>query len=120
MISIARTLGAAGAKVALCDLGPSAPEALAEVPGEPAYFSCDVSDRDAVQQTVDATAERFGDFHILVNNAGIAIDNLILRLKPEEWDKVLAVNLTGSFNFCKAASRYLLEPKTVYACGAPP
>ncbi len=50
-----------------------------------------------------------GGLHILVNNAGMAIDNLLLRLKPEEWDQVIAVNLRGTFNCTRAASRTMLR-----------
>ena len=100
-----------GAKVAICDLGPTADEALAELGDGAAYFPCNVTDRDAVQHTVDEVVRRFGSLDLLINNAGIALDNLILRLKPDEWDRVLSVNLTGAFNFCKAASRQLLKAK---------
>ena len=110
-LRIAQVLGAAGARVAICDLPDSADESLAQIPGEPCYFQCDVTDRDAVQRTVQGASERLGGLHILVNNAGIALDNLLLRTKPEEWDKVLQVNLTGAFNFCKAAARTLLKAK---------
>jgi len=58
---------------------------------------------------VEATIKEFGRLDILVNNAGITADNLLLRMKEEEWDRVLAVNLKGAFNCTRAALRYLLK-----------
>ncbi|MCA9673185.1 MAG: 3-oxoacyl-ACP reductase FabG [Myxococcales bacterium] len=110
-LAIAKRLSGMGARVAICDMVDSADEALAALPGESAYFPCDVTDAEAVDKAVKAVVERFGSLEILVNNAGIAIDGLLMRFKPEQWNKVLEVNLTGAFNCCKAASRHLLKAK---------
>ncbi|MCC6749538.1 MAG: 3-oxoacyl-ACP reductase FabG [Deltaproteobacteria bacterium] len=109
--AIAQTLAGRGARVALCDRQESADEAVSLCGEGAAYFRCDVTDREAVDATVARVVADFGGLHILVNNAGIAVDGLLLRTKPEEWDKVLGVNLTGAFNFCKAAARHLLKAK---------
>jgi len=112
--AIAVELGRAGATVAVCDLADAAEDAVAAVTaagGEASYFGCDVTDRASVEQTVAEVAQRFDGLHILVNNAGIAIDGLLLRTKPEQWDKVIDVNLNGAFNCCKAAVRWLLKAK---------
>ncbi len=109
--AIALRLAQAGARVACCDLAEQAPDLLAELGPEAAYFCCDVSDADQVEATVDAVAEQLGKLHILVNNAGIAIDGLLLLARPEEWRKVMAVNLDGAFNFTRSAARYLLRAR---------
>jgi 3-oxoacyl-[acyl-carrier protein] reductase len=62
----------------------------------------DVSSPDSVKDAVDKTLEAFGKIDILVNNAGITKDNLIMRMKPEDWDLVLRVNLNGAFHCTRA------------------
>jgi 3-oxoacyl-[acyl-carrier protein] reductase len=109
--AIAAALGRAGATVALCDVAPAAEEALAEVPAGAAYLRCDVTDAAQVEATVKEIVDRLGGLHILVNNAGIAVDGLLLRTKDEDWERVLRVNLTGAFNCARAASRHLLRAK---------
>jgi 3-oxoacyl-[acyl-carrier protein] reductase len=108
--AIAVALGKSGARVALCDVAESADEAVSEV-GEGAYFRCDVTDREQVEATVKAIVAQFGSLEILVNNAGIAVDGLLMRTKAEEWERVLRVNLDGAFNCSKAAARHLLKAK---------
>jgi 3-oxoacyl-[acyl-carrier protein] reductase len=111
--AVAVALGRAGAEVALCDVAPpeAAAAALGEAGPKASYHRCDVSDAAAVERTVKDVIERHGGLHILVNNAGIAIDGLLLRSKSEDWSKVLEVNLTGAFNVARAAARYLLKAK---------
>lgn len=109
--AIALTLSRAGAKVALCDMVPNADDTMAEMVGEKAYFQCDVSNRDQVENTVKTITEKFDGLHILVNNAGIAIDGLMMRAKPEDWDKVLQVNLTGAFNCIRSSAKHILKAK---------
>ena len=111
--AIAIALGRAGARVALCDVvDPEAgASAVAEAGEKASYHRCDVTDAEAVERTVKEVVERHGGLHILVNNAGIAIDGLLLRGKQEDWAKVLQVNLTGAFNFSRAAARHLLKAK---------
>ncbi|MEW5761782.1 MAG: 3-oxoacyl-[acyl-carrier-protein] reductase [Bacillota bacterium] len=69
----------------------------------------DVADFHQAAGLVEAAVREFGRLDILVNNAGITADNLLLRMKEEEWDRVLAVNLKGVFNCTRAALRYLLR-----------
>ena len=109
--AVALGLAQAGATVAVCDLRDQAPELLAELGPEASYHTCDVSDADAAEALVDAVVERHGKLHILINNAGIAKDGLILLFQPEEWRKVMAVNLDGAFNCTRAAARYLLRAR---------
>ncbi|MGV3523562.1 MAG: 3-oxoacyl-[acyl-carrier-protein] reductase [Candidatus Sericytochromatia bacterium] len=65
-----------------------------------------------VEALFAAVQARFGRLDILVNNAGITRDQLLLRLKPEDWEAVLATNLTGVFHCCKAAARMMLRQKS--------
>lgn len=109
--AIAIALARSGARVACCGRSPSAETLLEELGPSAAYFSCDISHRDAVEKTIASVIERFGSLSILINNAGIAIDGLILRTKPEDWQQVIDTNLSGTFYCCKAASKYLLKAK---------
>ena len=111
-LETAKLLAAGGARVAICDLAEGGEAALAALGGTGAYFRCDVSDPDAVERTVGAVVERFGGLDILVNNAGIAIDGLLLRMKREDWDRTIDINLSGAFHFCKAAARHLLKARS--------
>ncbi len=72
-------------------------------------FGCDVSDHAAVTALAAEVQERMGPIDILVNNAGVTRDQLILRMKEEDWDTVMAVNLKGAFNTCKAFARTLMK-----------
>ena len=74
---------------------------------EPLQF--DVADADAVTDAVSGLAERRGRCDILINNAGMTVDGLLLRLKATDWDQVMAVNLRGTFNCTKAAARSMLR-----------
>lgn len=64
-------------------------------------YGCDVSSIEAVEALAAAVAGEFHKVDILVNNAGITRDKLLMRMKPEDWNAVIAVNLTGAFNFAK-------------------
>ena len=72
-------------------------------------FPCDVADTPAVAAVVQTFVKEFGRLDVLVNNAGITRDNLVMRLREEDWDEVLATNLKGVFNTCKAAARHMLK-----------
>ncbi len=69
----------------------------------------DVADAAAVDAGIKQIATEHGRLDVLVNNAGIAIDGLLLRTKKEDWQRTIDVNLSGAFHCCKAASRYLLK-----------
>jgi len=70
---------------------------------------CDVADTEAAAAMVKETKEIFGRIDFLVNNAGITRDNLILRMKEDDWDAVIDTNLKGAWNFAKAALRVMLR-----------
>jgi 3-oxoacyl-[acyl-carrier protein] reductase len=74
-------------------------------------LACDLRSGDAVSAAVDKAKEALGGLDIVVNNAGITADQLLMRQKEEDWQRVLDVNLTGAFRVTKAATRYLLKSK---------
>lgn len=74
-------------------------------------FACNVTNLADVESAIDKVVEKYGRIDVLVNNAGITRDNLFLRMKEEDWDAVIAVNLKGTFNSCKAVSRVMLKAR---------
>ena len=109
--AIATRLAEAGAVVAVIGRnGERAREAASELPGEGhGGFACDVADAAQVKDTVSAVKSDLGPIDILVNNAGITRDNLLLRMKDEEFDEVIAANLKGAFNFTRAVGRGMMK-----------
>ncbi len=73
---------------------------------------CDVSDSAAAQEIVDRCVVDFEKIDILINNAGITRDSLVLRMKDEDWETVLKINLTGSFNMARAVVRPMMKSRT--------
>jgi 3-oxoacyl-[acyl-carrier protein] reductase len=113
--AIATLLAEEGADIAVVDVNEERAEATAaeiRALGRRALaLRVNVTDGAAVDACVEKVVENLGGVDILVNNAGITRDNLLLRMKEEEWDAVLAVNLKGTFNFTKAALRPMLKSK---------
>ena len=72
-------------------------------------FQCDVGNTEAAAEMVKQVKDAFGRIDFLVNNAGVTRDNLILRMKEEDWDEVVDTNLKGAWNFAKAALRTMLR-----------
>lgn len=103
--SIAKRLAGAGAGIAVVDVERETAEEAArdiEAAGVAARaYVCDVSLFDAVKELAVSVESDFGQVDFIVNNAGITRDRLLMRMTPEDWNAVLAVNLTGTFNFCK-------------------
>ena len=108
--AIARTLHAQGASVAISGTRAEALEALAAELGERVVVApCNLSDKDSIEALVPTAEEKLGGLDILVNNAGITRDNLFMRLKDEDWDSVLAVNLTAAFRLSRAAVKSMMR-----------
>lgn len=107
--SIAETLTACGARVAIVgrDLA-RAEDAAASVEGARG-FACDVADSAQAAQLVADVETAFGQLDILVNNAGLTRDNIIPRLKDEDWDMVMNANLRGAFATIRAATRGMMK-----------
>ncbi len=113
--AIAETLASCGAKIACIDVNE---EALAETVsaieaagGSAAPHACDVSDSQRVTEVVGEVTKAWGGLHILVNNAGITRDNLIMRMRDDQWDSVIAINLRGTFLFTRAAARPMMKAR---------
>lgn len=79
--------------------------------GRAEAFACDVSDAEAVEATVASIVEKLGTPSVLVNNAGITRDTLILRMKDEDWDRVIDVNLKGTFLMIRAVSKLMMKAR---------
>jgi 3-oxoacyl-[acyl-carrier protein] reductase len=79
--------------------------------GTGALLPFDVADGAAVDAAIARIVEESGRLDVVVNNAGVAIDALLPRLREEDWERLLAVNLTGALHVCRAASRHLLKAK---------
>ena len=108
--AIARVLHAQGASVALSGTRAEALESLAAELGERAVVTpCNLADKDSVEALVPAAEEKLGGLDILVNNAGVTKDNLFLRLKDEDWDSVIAINLTAAFRLSRAAVKSMMR-----------
>jgi len=112
---IAEDLAKEGCTIVLFDMGE---EALAQAKTDiDKITACDtftvnVTDHNAVLAAVDKIVDKHGKLDILVNNAGITRDGLFLRMKEEDWDAVLNVNLKGAFNCSKAAVKHMVKART--------
>jgi 3-oxoacyl-[acyl-carrier protein] reductase len=108
--AIAETLAGAGARVAVVgrDLA-RAEEAARAIGHDAAGFACDVADVASVTALVENVEKAFGQLDILVNNAGLTRDNILFRLKDDDWDAVLDANLRGAFVAIRAASRGMMK-----------
>jgi 3-oxoacyl-[acyl-carrier protein] reductase len=85
---------------------------IKEAGGEAIAIGADVSQAEAVDEMVKTSQEKFGGIDVLVNNAGMTRDNLILRMKLEDWQAVINLNLTGVFLCCKAVSKIMLKQRS--------
>jgi 3-oxoacyl-[acyl-carrier protein] reductase len=111
--AIARALHAQGASVVLSGTRAEALEALKTGLGARAFTAvCNLGDKDSVEGLIKAAETAAGaPIDILVNNAGITRDNLFMRMKDEEWDQVIAVNLTAAFRLSRAVLRGMMKKR---------
>ncbi|WOF73541.1 3-oxoacyl-[acyl-carrier-protein] reductase [Parvibaculaceae bacterium PLY_AMNH_Bact1] len=108
--AVAKTLHAQGATVALSGTRVEALEAVAAELGDRAHIlPCNLSDSAAVDALPKQAEEAMGQLDILVNNAGVTKDNIFMRMKDDEWNDVLAVNLTASFRLARASMRGMMK-----------
>ncbi|MBO6509892.1 MAG: 3-oxoacyl-ACP reductase FabG [Roseibium sp.] len=111
--AIARTLHAQGATVSLSGTRAEKLEAIAADLGERAFVTpANLSDREAVDALLPTAEEKMGSVDILVNNAGITRDNIFMRMKDDEWDQVLEVNLSSGFRLCRAAIKGMMKRRS--------
>jgi len=114
--AIAVKLASQGADVALCDLNAEWLEETAvkvkDLGRRVECYSVDVSNGNAVAETVKKIEADFGKIDVLVNNAGITKDGLLMRMSEEDWEAVLNVNLKGVFLFTKAAMRGMMKKRS--------
>jgi 3-oxoacyl-[acyl-carrier protein] reductase len=113
---IALLLAENGADIALADVDEKTLEETSRditAKGVKAFsFEVDVSNSADTEKMADQVFEKFGKIDILVNNAGITRDNLIMRMRDDEWDKVIAINLKGTFNCTKSVCRYMIKQRS--------
>ena len=108
--AIAETLAGAGARVAVVGRDVvRAEEVASKLGGGAAGFSCDVADIASVNALVENVEKAFGTIDILVNNAGLTRDNILFRLKDDDWDAVLDANLRGAFVAIRAVARGMMK-----------
>lgn len=109
--SIAERLAREGARVVVTGRSAASAEAAAaELPGgEHLGAACDVADAEAVAGLVKRVESELGSLDVLVNNAGITADNIMLRLGDDDWDRVLDTNLKGAFLMIRAAARGMMK-----------
>jgi 3-oxoacyl-[acyl-carrier protein] reductase len=113
--AVARAYAAQGAKVAVADWNAEGAEQVAQeiraAGGKAVAQKCDVSNRAEVDSMVAAVAAELGPIDVLVNNAGITRTAMLHKMTPHQWDQVLAVHLTGSFNCLQAVVGGMIERK---------
>ena len=111
--AIAMALAREGATSIVCsrnlDSNKETAETIKSEGGSARAYQVDVTDADSVSALVNDVLKEFGRIDILVNNAGVTADNLLLRLKEEDWNRVIDTNLKGTFNCTKAVARTMVK-----------
>ena len=112
---IAQRLAREGAYVVACARNPERSEAAIKE-GIPSsgflIVPVDISKSDQVEQMIQKTLDKFGGIHILINNAGITRDGLVVRMSLQEWEEVIGINLTGAFLCCRAVARSMIKQRS--------
>ncbi len=114
--AIARALAGQGARLALSGSNGAKLRSFRgqlndEIGGDHVEITCDLSNTTQVEELIPATIDTFGKLDILVNNAGITRDNLAMRMKDEEWDEVIRINLEAAFRLMRAAARPMMKAR---------
>lgn len=114
--AIAEALARQGARVALsgsngAKLRSFREQLIEDVGGEHVEITCNLSDKVQVEELIPATLDTLGSIDILVNNAGITRDNLGMRMKDDEWDEVIAINLESAFRLMRAAAKPMMKAR---------
>lgn len=110
--AIAKALAAQGARLAVSGSNVEKLEAFrADLGGDHVALPCNLSDAAQVDALVPQAVEALGKLDILVNNAGVTRDNLTMRMKDEEWDQVISVNLEAAFRLIRAAAKPMMKAR---------
>ncbi len=111
--SIAESFAALNANVVICDLDQQQVEAVAaEIGARAVGFKADVTSVADLEQLFEKVVEKFGRVDVLVNNAGITRDTLMIRMNEKDWDTVLDINLKGSFLATKLAAKIMMKQRS--------
>ena len=112
---ICECLSSEGAEIAVCDINKEQADVVAKKLSNSSVkakaFFMNVADDTSVEETIKKVIDEFGRIDILVNNAGITRDNLMIRMKKEDWDAVISVNLSGTFNVSKAVVKHMMKAR---------
>jgi 3-oxoacyl-[acyl-carrier protein] reductase len=110
--AICHALAGQGARLAVSGSNVEKLEAFrASLSGEHVAVRCDLGDKDSVEALVPAALQKLGQIDILVNNAGVTRDNLTMRMKDEEWDDVIRINLEATFRLMRAATKPMMKAR---------
>jgi 3-oxoacyl-[acyl-carrier protein] reductase len=110
--AIAQALAGQGARLAVSGSNAAKLDAFKDsLGGDHVALPCDLSDGAAVDALVPAAVEALGKLDIVVNNAGVTRDNLVMRMKDDEWDQVIRVNLEAAFRIARAAARPMMKAR---------
>ncbi|WP_295445523.1 3-oxoacyl-[acyl-carrier-protein] reductase [Sphingorhabdus sp. EL138] len=110
--AICHALAGQGARLAVSGSNVEKLEAFrASLSGDHVAVPCDLGDKDSVEALVPAALEKLGQIDILVNNAGVTRDNLTMRMKDEEWDDVIRINLEATFRLMRAATKPMMKAR---------
>ena len=110
--AICNALAAQGARLAVSGSNVEKLEAFrASLSGDHVAVPCNLGDKDSVEALVPAALEKLGQIDILVNNAGVTRDNLTMRMKDEEWDDVIRINLEATFRLMRAATKPMMKAR---------
>ncbi len=114
--AIAKILARQGFQIVICDIDyqtvMSTAKELEQLGTQTLAIKVDVTNTEEVAHLFDETMKKFGRVDVLVNNAGITRDNLLIRMQENEWDSVIAVNLKGCFNCLKAAAKIMMKQRS--------
>lgn len=113
--AIAEKFADEGAKIIIVDVmeetAKKTADEISKKNVETLSLKVDVSSSQETEQMVKKTVEKFGKIDIMINNAGITRDNLLIRMSDDEWDKVISINLKGVFNCSKAAAKIMMKQR---------
>ncbi len=110
--AICHALAGQGARLAVSGSNVEKLEAFrASLGGDHVAVPCNLGDKDSVEALVPAALEKLGQIDILVNNAGVTRDNLTMRMKDEEWDEVIRINLEAAFRLMRAATKPMMKAR---------